>query len=172
MTTSIRTSPGVREHGAASPPEDPLDPVVSGLVRRAEEGHIALMQGDIDRYRGLLPLDDGFTLMSPMGSYSSRGNGYTNDEWAAIGRFFRHGRDSRFDLIRAYRGSDLIVLTGVEHTHVEVGSVAAQPWALRVTLVFRQHGDQWLLAHRHADPLGAAISVEQSAALARGATDG
>ena len=172
MTLPIQRTPAAPEHGAATRLEASLDPVVNDLVRRAEQGHIALMQGDIDHYRASLPLDEGFTLMSPMGSYSSRGNGYTNDEWAAIGRFFRNGRDSRFELIQAYRASGLVVLAGLEHTHVEVGSVAAQSWVLRVTLVFRQHGDRWLLAHRHADPLGSVIGVEQSAALARGVAGG
>jgi ketosteroid isomerase-like protein len=39
---------------------------------------------------------------------------------------------------------------------------------LRVTLVFRRENNgPWLLAHRHADPLVAGISLEQAAALAR-----
>ena len=34
--------------------------------------------------------------------------------------------------------------------------------------VFRRVSDGWELAHRHADPLGPRITVEQAAALARG----
>jgi hypothetical protein len=59
------------------------------------------------------------------------------------------------------------VLAVIERTHVAVGAVPAQPWALRVTLVFRRQNGQWPLAHRHADPLVEGISVEESAALAR-----
>ena len=44
----------------------------------------------------------------------------------------------------------------------------AQDWALRVTLVYRREGDEWRLAHRHADPLAKGVSLEQAAALALG----
>jgi ketosteroid isomerase-like protein len=144
------------------------DAVVIDLIVRARNAHIALMQGDIDRYRSLVPLDERFTLMSPFGHYSSRGNSYSEDEWTQIGRFFRNGRDSTFEPIEVYRGSDVIVLAAIEHSNVEVGGLPAQPWSLRVTLVFRRHGNQWLLAHRHADPLGHSINLEQSAEIARG----
>jgi ketosteroid isomerase-like protein len=144
-----------------------LDPLVLELRERATQAHIALMQGDVARYRSFMMLDDSFMLMSPMGSLSRRGYQYSENEWAEIGRFFRDGRESTFDLIRAYRGTDVVVLVALEHTHVRVGSVPAQPWALRVTLVFRKSGDRWLLAHRHADPLVWPIDVAQSAALAR-----
>jgi ketosteroid isomerase-like protein len=63
----------------------------------------------------------------------------------------------------------MIVLAVIERAHVEVGGLPAQDWALRVTLVYRREDGQWRLAHRHADPLGHAITLEQSAALGRGA---
>jgi ketosteroid isomerase-like protein len=141
------------------------DPVVIDLITRARDAHIALMKGDIARYRSLVPLDERFMLMSPFGSYSRRGNSYTEDEWVQIGRFFCNGRDSTFEPVEVYRGSDMIVLTAIEYSNVEVGGLPAQPWTLRVTLVLRKRGTQWLLAHRHADPLGQGISLEQSAQL-------
>lgn len=146
----------------AAPPGD-----VSQLVRRAAEAHEVLMQGDIERYRATLPLADDFTLMAPFGGPPTRSGRYTDEQWAAIGRFFRAGRDSTFELVRAYRSTDLVALAAIERTHVEVGGLPAQNWALRVTLVFRKEGARWLLVHRHADPLVEPVSVAQSAALAR-----
>ncbi|MGL4573912.1 MAG: nuclear transport factor 2 family protein [Burkholderiaceae bacterium] len=141
--------------------------MVADLITRAREGHIALMQGDVGRYRSLILLDERFTLMSPFGSYSSRGNSYTEDDWVQIGQFFRNGRDSTFEPVEVYRGVDVIVLAAIEHSNVEVGGSPAQPWTLRVTLVFRRHGNQWRLAHRHADPLGQSIGLERSAEIGR-----
>jgi ketosteroid isomerase-like protein len=60
------------------------------------------------------------------------------------------------------------VIAAIERTHVEVGGLAGQDWALRVTLVFRKEKGQWMLAHRHADPLVEGISLELAAALSRG----
>jgi ketosteroid isomerase-like protein len=141
--------------------------VVDGLVRRAREGHQALMRGDIERYRSSLQLSDDFTLMAPFGGPPTLSGQYTPEQWAAIGRFFQSGRDSTLELVRAYEADGLVVLVATEHAHVAVGKVPAQPWSLRVTLVFRRDGDRWLLVHRHADPLVGAISVEQAAELAR-----
>jgi ketosteroid isomerase-like protein len=61
-----------------------------------------------------------------------------------------------------------VVLAIIERGHGEVGGVPAQDWPLRVTLVYRREGAEWRLAHRHADPLVAGISLKHAAALARG----
>jgi ketosteroid isomerase-like protein len=160
--------------GAASLPAAAADTAgtagtdtVAELVGRASHGHEALMRGDLARYRSFVALTDDFTLMAPFGGPPTLSGHYTEEQWAAIGRFFRNGRDSTFELIRAYRTTDLVVLVAIERSHVEVGGLPAQDWALRVTLVFRKDGTQWALAHRHADPLVAGIAVAASAALAR-----
>jgi ketosteroid isomerase-like protein len=62
----------------------------------------------------------------------------------------------------------MIVLAVIERTNVEVGGLPAQDWSLRVTLVYRREGANWLLVHRHADPLAPGISLKMAAALARG----
>jgi ketosteroid isomerase-like protein len=43
-----------------------------------------------------------------------------------------------------------------------------QDWSLRVTQVFKREGDGWRLVHRLADPLVRQLSLEKTAALARG----
>ena len=150
-------------------PDTAPDDDVAALVLRATNAHAALMRGDVATYRSLIAQTEDFTLMSPFGGEPTRGAEHSDERWAAIGRFFRDGKSSTLELVRAYRSADMIVLAAIERTHVQVGSVPAQPWALRVTLVFRKERGQWRLAHRHADPLVEGISVEQSAALARGA---
>jgi ketosteroid isomerase-like protein len=145
------------------------DDDVRALVDRATQAHAALMRGDVARYRSYISPSADFTLMSPFGGKPTSGNGYSDERWAEIGRFFKDGRDSTLELVQAYRTSDMVVLAAIERTHVAVGAIPAQDWALRVTLVFRRENGQWLLAHRHADALAGGISVEQAAVLARGA---
>jgi len=142
------------------------DEAVAELIRRSEDSNVALMRGDIDRYRALITLTDDFTLMSPFGGTPTRGSEMTADRMEAMGRFFRNGTLEQ-ELVQSYGSADMVVLAIIERAHVEVGGLAAQDWPLRVTLVYRREGAEWRLAHRHADPLVEGISLEQAAALAR-----
>ena len=161
--TVLSASPGPAvSHAAAA-----ADPEVGDLILRATQAHAALMQGDLARYRASITIADDFTLMSPFGGKPTRGADLSNERWVSIARFFRNGRDSSLEVIQTYRSADIVVLAAIERTHVEVGGLAGQNWSLRVTLVFRKEKDQWVLAHRHADPLGPSISLEQAAALSR-----
>jgi len=71
--------------------------------------------------------------------------------------------------VATYATDALAVLVTIERVRAEVGGLPEQDWSLRVTQVFRREGDEWRLVHRHADPLVHGISLEQAAALARGA---
>ena len=155
---------------AASRADAATDQDVADVVRRATQAHEALMRGDMRRYRSLLSYTDDFTLMSPFGGKPTHAAQLTDERMEEIGRFFKNGRESTLDVVQAYRSADMIVLAVIERTHVAVGDIPEQDWALRVTLVFRKEQGQWILAHRHADPLVDAISVKQSAVLARGSS--
>lgn len=144
------------------------DTAASDLARISEEANAALMRGDVAIYRALVPRTQDFTLMSPFGGTPSREADITEKIWDGISRFFRNGTLKQ-EIVQTYAGTDMIVLAVIERAHVEVGGLPAQDWALRVTLVYRRAGRRWLLAHRHADPLGHAVTLQQSAALARGA---
>ena len=137
------------------------------LIERSAEANAALMRGDVDRYRALVPMSGDFTLMSPFGGAPSHGASLTDERWEAMRRFFRNGTLQQ-ELVQSYATADMIVLATIERAHVEVGGLPAQDWALRVTLVYRREGTGWQLVHRHADPLAPGVSVEQAAALARG----
>lgn len=135
------------------------------LVQRSRESNAALMQGDAARYQALLQLSPDFTLFSPFGGEPSRG-ALTPEKLERLARFFKHG-DLEQELVQAYGSPDLVVLALIERTNAEVGGLPSQPWALRVTLVYRREGNDWHLVHRHADPLAAGISLAESAELAR-----
>lgn len=144
------------------------DNVLSELVERASTAHDRLIHGDIAGYRQAMQVTPDFTLMDPFGGKPA-GAPPSDEHWARIGRLFEEGRNAVFKLIASYLAGDLAVLVASEHAYVSVGGLPAQDWSLRVTLVFRKEGDDWLLAHRHADPLEHGLSGEQAAALARGA---
>jgi ketosteroid isomerase-like protein len=163
---SAAFEPGTAVNTTPQPAEADAD--IDQLVHTATRAHEALMQGDIDGYLQHLRISSDFTLMAPFGGSPSRAATFTGQRWAEIGRFFEAGRNSTLELVQAYRSGDLAVLVAIERTVAQVGGLAEQPWALRVTLVFRHEAGQWQLAHRHADPLVEGISLEQAAALAAG----
>jgi ketosteroid isomerase-like protein len=138
---------------------------VHKFVELSKESNAALLRGDIERYVTLVKQADDFTLMSPFGGKPTHG-AITNDRMQAIGKFFKNGTLQQ-ELVHAYSSPDMVVLAIIERAHVEVGELPAQDWSLRVTLVYRREGSEWRLAHRHADPLAGAISLSESAALAR-----
>ena len=144
------------------------DENVATLLKRSAKANAALMRGDVENYRSLVALTDDFTLMSPFGGSPTHGSNMTSERWDAMARFFKHGTFSQ-EVVQCYGSADMVVLAIIERAHVEVGGLPVQDWALRVTLVYRRDGTEWRLAHRHADPLVAGVSVQQAAALARGA---
>ena len=143
------------------------DQTVGELIQLSEDSNAALMRGDVDGYRALITHTDDYTLMSPFGGTPTRGADMTGDRWEAMKRFFKNGVFKQ-ELVQSYRSDDMVVLVTIERVHVEVGSLPAQEWPLRVTLVYRREGTGWRLAHRHADPLVNGISLEQASSLARG----
>lgn len=155
---------------ACSTPKPKPNDAVQKLVERSRESNAALLKGDSTRYGEFVQLSDDFTLMSPFGGKPSHGSP-TKERMAEIGRFFANGSLEQ-ELVEAYASPDMIVLATIERANVEVGGLPAQDWALRVTLVYRRDGGEWRLVHRHADPLAHAISIRESAALARGASKG
>lgn len=140
---------------------------VARLAARCADAHSALMRGDVDTYRALIRYTDDFTLMTPFGGAPTRASDLTDARVQAMAHFFRNGTFEQ-QVVQAYGATDLVALVVIERQHVEVGGLPAQNWPLRVTLIFRRVGSDWRLAHRHADPLVAGISVERAAALARG----
>ena len=171
MTVSRRTLvTAAAIAGSAARAAAPADiaGVAADLARRSQIGNDALMRGDVERYRSLVPLASDFTLMSPFGGKPSRGADITPERWAAMRTFFQDGSLEQ-EVVAAYTTADMVVLAVVERALVAVGGLPKQPWGLRVTLVYRREAGEWRLAHRHADPLAPGISVGEAAALARGA---
>lgn len=141
---------------------------IAELIQRSADANAALMRGDARTYFAVNPHTHDFTLMSPFGGKPTPASELTAGRIEAIGRFFKDGTFEQ-ELLHAYGSADMVVLAIIERPHVEVGGLPAQDWALRVTLVYRREGTEWRLAHRHADPLANRVSLEQAAALGRGA---
>ena len=139
---------------------------VTELVRSTADAASAYIRGDIRRYLTLIKHGDDYTLMAPYGGEPRRGFD-TKEALENTPKMFRGG-EADLDLVESYASGDMAVLVAIERQHGEVSGMPDQDWSLRVTLVFRREGLEWLLVHRHADPLVHTISMEHMAVLARG----
>lgn len=148
--------------GAASAGE-----LVANLVRRAADKNAAFMNGDMRRWTDLARIASDFTLMQPFGGRASHGFDASPKRLKDMALIFRRGRTS-LELERAYASDAIIVLAMIERQKAEVGKLPEQDWSLRVTEVYRKDGSDWLLVHRHADPLVRRRTLEQTATLACG----
>ena len=142
------------------------DAEIAELVQRTEEATAAFMRGDMDRYLDMTPHARGFTLMNPFGG-APAGYDDRSASLRAAARYFRGG-DAKLEVAQVHAWGDTVILVMIERQHGEVGGLPDQDWSLRVTQVYRRDGSDWLLVHRHADPLVNAIGRERAAALARG----
>lgn len=142
--------------------------VLAEIIETSAAGNAALMQGDIQRYSGLVPRGESFLLMSPFGGTPTRGEDLTPERIEAMGRFFRNGTHDQ-EVMESFVTDDMVALAVIERDHVAVGGLPAQDWALRVTLIYRREAAGWRLVHRHADPLANGVTLEQAALLGRGA---
>jgi len=145
--------------------DEELDQVLGEL----EEAETALISGEMERYLELTPHATGFSLANPFGGapqvYDERA-----DSIRAAADFFEGG-EARIELTRAHAWDDTLVLVMVLRQHGRVGGLPEQNWDLRVTQVYRREGSNWLLVHRHADPLVEPIGLGRAAEIARGAAD-
>ncbi|MBP7001063.1 nuclear transport factor 2 family protein [Amaricoccus sp.] len=172
MRPTRRTVLAAAGAGLAAPALAPAlagapDDAAPGLLRLSAEANAALLRGDVDAYRALVTLADDFLLMSPFGGRPTPGAEVTAETWEGMRRFFRDGT-LEVDLAGSWSTPDMVALALVERAEVAVGGLPRQPWALRVTLVYRRDGDAWRLVHRHADPLAHGIDLAEAAALASG----
>ncbi len=137
------------------------------MVRRTAEANVALVVGDIEGYLSRIEHAKDYTLMAPFGGAPTHGFDVSDENRAAMARFFKNGIFEQ-EVVATYRSDDLITLVTIERVHAEIGSMPAQDWSLRVTQVFRREAQDWQLVHRHADPLANGISLKQAAEITRG----
>jgi ketosteroid isomerase-like protein len=141
------------------------DDELAEFLKRTEDAADAWMRGDLDRYLALVHHTRGFTLLAPLGGPASRHENRAEGAKAAAANF--QGGEARLEHVETHAWGDTVVLVMIERQHGQVGGLPDQDLSLRVTHVYRRVGSEWLLVHRHADPLVRPIALDEVAALAR-----
>lgn len=141
------------------------DDELAELLRRTEEAASAWMRGDMATYLALIHHAPGFTLAAPFGGPPSRHED-RHAELETFAGYFRNG-EATLEHVETHTWGDTLVVVMIERQHGEVGELPDQDWSLRVTQVYRRDGADWLLVHRHADPLVATIDLAALSAFTR-----
>jgi ketosteroid isomerase-like protein len=143
------------------------DGEITDLIQLNAEANAALIRGDMNGYLERIKHAEDYTLMAPFGGAATYGFDTSSERLTAMARFFQAGK-TELEVVQTYASGNMAVLVVIERQRAVIGGLPEQDWSLRVTLVFRRESAEWRLAHRHADPLVHAISMEQAAAIARG----
>ena len=141
--------------------------LVERLVERAQLQANLFDSGQMQRWWAMIGLGADFSLFEPFGGAARLGFDPTTERLAELSRNFRNG-GATVELEQSYVSRDMVVLVYIERQDGEVHGLPIQDWSLRVTQVFRRHGQDWQLVHRHADPLVRSTGIDVAAALAAG----
>ena len=107
----------------------------------------------------------GFTLLAPFGGAPTKHEN-RDEELATFASYFQGG-EATLEHVETHAWGDTVVIVMIERQHGQVGDLPDQDWSLRVTQVYRREGADWLLVHRHADPLVKTIDLPELSALTR-----
>ena len=140
-----------------------MDEDMNEFVSRAEEAADAWVRGDLDRYLDLVHHARGFTLLPPTGGPASRHEDRAGELRGWESTFA--GGEATFEHVTTHAWADTVVLVMTERQHGRIGDRPDQDLSARVTHVYRHVDGEWLLVHRHADPLVLALSPDQLHAL-------
>jgi ketosteroid isomerase-like protein len=143
----------------------PHDEDLAEFVTRAEEAADAWVAGDLDRYLDLVHHARGFTLLAPTGGPASRHEDRAGEFQGWESTFA--GGEATYEHVMTHAWDDTVVLIMTERQHGRIGDQPDQDLSVRVTHVYRRVGGDWLLVHRHADPLVSAMSPDELHALLR-----
>ena len=130
---------------------DDLDDFLAAVLPPLTAADTALHNGDAAPRIALWSRKDPVTLF---GAVATRiGWQEIEPTFAWLASRFSNCESFEYEVIAAGVSGDLGYIAGVEHTTAAVGDAAAEPYALRVTTVFRREEGEWRVVHRHGDPV-------------------
>lgn len=112
------------------------------------EAELALHNGDAARRRAIWSRNEP---VSVLGAFrNAQGQPELEELFASLEQSFSDCTSYAFELQAYDVVGDMAYTAGLEHT---TASIDGRPrsYTLRATQVYRREGDQWRVAHRHAD---------------------
>jgi len=123
------------------------------FVRQCEEAWHAFVTGDPGPALVLFSRRSDVTLANPWGPAVIGWPEVSRTLEAAAARF-RHGHMTGVDILTTFVSDDLACHHEIERGEAMLGGRSElEPFALRVTSVYRREDGQWRIVLRHADPI-------------------
>lgn len=124
-----------------------------GAVEAYRQALLPFLNGDPKPATGFFSRRDDVTLANPLGP-PRRGAREVDKAIAEAAAQISDGSVRGIEEVSRYSTPDLGYVVQIERTQARLsGSEKINPFALRVTLIFRREGDTWRVAHRHADTI-------------------
>jgi ketosteroid isomerase-like protein len=133
------------------------DDFLESILPRVTEADKAFHNGDPKPRLTLWSENDPVTLFGAALTATGRKETASAFEWLAEG--FSNCEGFEYEVIAAHASGDLAYIVGIEHTTASVRGAPPEPYALRVTTIFRREHGEWKIAHRHGDPVPESVSA-------------
>ncbi|HEX2240382.1 MAG TPA: nuclear transport factor 2 family protein [Actinomycetota bacterium] len=133
------------------------DEFLEAVLPRLTEADTAFHNGDANPRLMLWSENDPVTLFGAALTATGREKIASTFEWLAEG--FSDCESFEYEVVAADASGDLAYMVGIEHTTASVRGAPPQPYALRVTTIFRREDDGWRVVHRHGDPVPESVSA-------------
>jgi ketosteroid isomerase-like protein len=129
-----------------------VDPNFDGVVERLGAALGDILKGDPAPCQALFAKNDEVTLANPLGGVA-RGWDSVAASIAKAAAIYRDGEVIALENQATAVVGDLAYVVLIERFRVRVaGRADLDDVALRTTNIYRREGNEWLLAHRQADP--------------------
>ena len=136
-----------------------VDEFLAGVLLRQRQAELALLNADAGPRKMLWSHKDPVTVFGAAKTVSGWPEVESLFDWLASN--FSNGDMYELDVTAASVTGDLGYVVGAEHSRASVGNQAPAAIELRVTLIFRREGGEWMEVHRHADPISGIRSTHE-----------
>ena len=142
-----------------------LDDFLTPTLARQVEAEQALINGDPELRLAMTSTQEPVTVFGAKVPLRS-GWDEVSETLRWLAARWSDATDYRFEVVAADISGDMAYLIGFEHIANSVLGDPVEPYALRVTHIFRRENGGWKIAHRHADyiPNDQTIPIEGSPA--------
>lgn len=122
---------------------------LAAVMPRLTDVETALHNGDAEPRKAMWSGTDPVTLFGAV--MTKIGRDQVAPAFDLLASRFSNCTSFQCEVIASGASGDLAYIVGIEHTTASIGGTPPEPYALRVTTIFRREDGEWRIIHRHGD---------------------